>query len=390
MTQNKFLLFLFLGGMLWGQAQTIRPVRTGAPFLRISPDARAGGLGDMGVATSADVFSQYWNPSKYVFSEEHSGVGISYTPYLSKITNDVFLMNAAFHTYLGENERSALGASIYYFNIGQVDLTQWVAGKIQDLGVAKPNEFSFDLSYSLKLSDQFGMGVTGRYIRSDLFNNDQNANTSAANSFAVDLSALYQSYPFKLGDLDSKMRLGINISNIGPKLDYYESEDYQNFLPTNLRMGGVLDLNLDDANRLSIGTEINKLLVPTPSIPVDANSDGIADYYTVKDEGVISGIFSSLSDAPDGFSEELKEFTWALSGEYVFQDAFAFRAGYFHESEVKGARQYATLGAGLKYNAFSIDFSYLFPTNDINNALQNTLRFALTWNFGGKTFNSNY
>lgn len=388
--KNLLLAFLVAGSFTMAQTESIRPILTGAPFLRISPDARAGGLGDMGVATSSDVFSQYWNPAKYVFSQNYSGIGMSYTPYLREITSDVFLMNASYHTYLNEDQRSALGASIYYFNIGEVNLTRLVGGDIQSLGKAKPNEFSFDLSYSLKLSDDFGMGVTGRYIRSDLFNNDQDENTQAANTFAVDLSAFYQSYPFSLGDTESVARLGANISNIGPKLDYSDSEDYQNFLPTNLRLGGALDLNIDPVNKLTFGAEVNKLLVPTPSEPVDTNGDKVVDYYKVPNKGVISGIFSSLNDAPDGFSEELKEVAWSLSGEYVFNNAFAFRTGYFHESNQKGARQYATVGAGLKYNAFGLDFSYLFPTNDINNALQNTLRFALTWNFGGEAFSENY
>ncbi|MGQ2106584.1 type IX secretion system outer membrane channel protein PorV [Ornithobacterium rhinotracheale] len=368
-----------------------RPVITGAPFLRISPDARAGGLGDMGVATSPDAFSQYWNPAKYVFSENHSGVGVSYTPYLSKITDDVFLLNGAFYTYLGEEERSTLGVSIYYFNIGEVKLNEQVGNEIISMGNAKPNEFSLDVSYGLKLTDNFGMAVAGRYIRSDLNNNDQNATTKAANTFAVDVAGYYESEPMNIGNIDGRLRAGFNISNIGPKLDYSDSEELESFLPTNLRLGTTYAFLLDDVNKITVGAEFNKLLVPTPSEAVYTDNSGkkIA-YYKTPNNGVVSGIFNSFSDAPGGFSEELKEITWALSAEYVYNNAFAFRTGYFHESVEKGARQYATLGAGIRFNAFGLDLSYLIPTNSINNALQNTLRFGLTWDFGGQTFNSNY
>ena len=369
-------------------AQTTRPVLTGAPFLRISPDARAGGLGDMGVATSADAFSQYWNPAKYLFSDTHSGVGISYTPYLSKITDDVFLMNGAFHTYLGEDERSALGVSVYYFNIGSIDLTGVSPGnKVVSLGKAKPNEFSLDISYGLKLSDNFGMSVAGRYVRSDLYNNDQDETTKAANSFAVDIAGFYESQRMEFLNTEGKLRAGFNISNIGPKLDYSDSETSQAYLPTNLRLGSTYDFLLDESNKITIGTEFNKLLVPTPVLVKDENG---VSYYETPNKGVISGMFSSLGDAPDGFSEELKEFTWALSAEYVYNNAFAFRTGYFHESMEKGARQYATFGAGAKFNSFGIDLSYLVPTNDLNDALSNTLRFGLTWDFGGNSTHANY
>ncbi|AFL98022.1 type IX secretion system outer membrane channel protein PorV [Ornithobacterium rhinotracheale] len=386
----KKLLVLGLTAFLAlnSNAQSYRPVLTGAPFLRISPDARAGGLGDMGVATSADAFSQYWNPAKYVFSESHSGVGVSYTPYLGKITDDVFLLNGTFHTYLGEEERSALGVSIYYFNIGEVKLNGIVAGSdnIVSLGTAKPNEFSLDVSYGLRLTDNYGMAVAGRYIRSDLNNNDQNATTKAANSFAVDVAGFYQSGLMTIGNINGKLRAGFNISNIGPKLDYSDSDELESFLPTNLRLGTTYDFLLDDVNKITVGAEFNKLLVPTPSELVKGQGN---PYYKVPNKGVVSGIFGSLNDAPDGFSEELKEITWALSAEYVYNNAFAFRTGYFHESVEKGARQYATLGAGFKFNSFGLDLSYLIPTNSVNNALQNTLRFGLTWDFGGEAFNNN-
>lgn len=373
-----------LFGFAFGQDQnTPRTILTGAPFLRISPDARAGGLGDMGVATSPDAFSQYWNPAKYTFAKNYSGVGISYTPYLSEITDDVFLLNGTFYTYLGEEERSSLAASIYYFNLGKVDLTELVGGEITTLGQAKPNEFSIDVSYGLKLSDYYSMAVAARFIRSDLFNNDQNAQTKAANSFAIDVAGYYQSDRINFNNFDGRLRGGFNISNIGPKLSYSDQNDAESFLPTNLKLGSAFDFILDDYNRVTAGVEVNKLLVPTPSV---WNEDG--GYYSVPDDGVISGIINSFGDAPGGFSEELKEITWALSAEYVYNNAFSFRGGYFNESNLKGARKYATLGAGLRFNAFGLDLSYLIPTNKINNALDNTLRFALSWDFGGETYSS--
>lgn len=363
-----------------------RPVLTGAPFLRISPDARAGGLGDMGVATSPDAFSQYWNPAKYVFSKSYSGVGISYTPYLSEITNDVFLLNGSFYTYLGEDERSTLGASIYYFKLGEVDLTKLVAGNIVSLGKANPNEFSIDFSYGLKLTDNYSMAVAARYIRSDLFNNDQDATTKAGNSFAVDVSAYGQTSRMNISDFEGRLRYGLNISNIGPKISYSDVEESTNFLPTNLRIGSAFDFILDDYNTVTLGLEASKLLVPTPSVPIESNN--VIVRYAIPNKGVVSSIFGSFNDAPGGFAEEMKEVIWSVSGEYVYNNAFSFRGGYFHESMEKGARQYATLGAGLKFNAFGLDLSYLIPTNNENNALANTLRFALTWDFGGETYNS--
>ncbi len=367
---------------LFSQAQqtTItRPVLTGAPFLRVAPDARSGGLGDQGVATTSDVFSQYWNAAKYLFSTNTAGLGISYTPYLSNLTNDVFLLNGTFYTFLGTEERSNLGVSIYYFNLGEIQLNNIVGNQIVEQGIAKPNEFSIDFSYGLKLSDTYSMSVTGRYIRSDLFNNvsnTENSQTKPASSFAVDLAGYLQTDTFNsLGDLDARVRGGFQISNIGPKLDYSDSDDNSSFLPTNLRLGAGYDTYLDDYNRIGINLEAAKLLVPTPQ------EDG-----TIPDDGVIEGIFASFNDAPDGVSEEIKEVTYSISAEYSYNEMFSFRTGYFHESPEKGARQYLTLGAGLKYQRFGIDVSYLITTSKINSALDNTLRFGLTWNMGEDSY----
>lgn len=358
------------------------PVLTGAPFLRVSPDARAGGLGDMGVATSPDAFAQYWNPAKYAFSQNYSGVAISYTPYMSSITDDVFLLNASFFTFLGQEERSTVSASLYYFNIGEIDLTELVGTQIVSTGIAKPNEFSFDLSYGLRLSDNYSMAVTGRFIRSDLFNNIDDGTVQPANTFAVDVSGYFQTPRHDWGNFEGRLRAGFNISNIGPKLDYSNSEDNAAYLPTNLRLGTGYDFIFDDFNKLAVTLETNKLLVPTPLYK--ENPDGSQTRY-IPNKGVLEGMFGSFNDAPGGFKEELQEFNWAASLEYSYNDVLFIRGGYFHESPMKGDRQHLTLGAGLKYNAFGLDFSYLIPVSKTNNALENTLRFGLTWDFGGET-----
>ncbi|NLN33988.1 MAG: type IX secretion system outer membrane channel protein PorV [Flavobacteriaceae bacterium] len=361
-------------------------VLTGAPFLKVTPDARGGSLGDMGAATSPDAFSQYWNPAKYAFSKSHSGVALSYTPYMSSITDDVFILNASFYTFLGQEERSTLAASINYFNIGEIELTELVGTQIVNTGTAKPNEFSIDLSYGLRLSDTYSMAVAGRFIRSDLFNGIADGTVQPANTFAVDVSGYYQTPRHQWNSFEGRARAGFNISNIGPKLDYSNNEDNAAYLPTNLRIGAGYDFILDEYNTVALTLETNKLLVPTPQYEIDENGNQVP--LGIPNKGVVEGMFSSFGDAPGGFSEELKEFTWGISAEYSYNEVLYVRGGYFHESPMKGDRQHITLGAGLKYNAFGLDFSYLLPVSDTNNALENTLRFALTWEFGGETNNS--
>ena len=361
-------------------------VLTGAPFLKVTPDARGGSLGDMGAATSPAAFSQYWTPAKYAFSKSHSGVALSYTPYMSSITDDVFILNASFYTFLGQEERSTLAASINYFNIGEIELTELVGTQIVNTGTAKPNEFSIDLSYGLRLSDTYSMAVAGRFIRSDLFNGIADGTVQPANTFAVDVSGYYQTPRHQWNSFEGRARAGFNISNIGPKLDYSNNEDNAAYLPTNLRIGAGYDFILDEYNTVALTLETNKLLVPTPQYEIDENGNQVP--LGIPNKGVVEGMFSSFGDAPGGFSEELKEFTWGISAEYSYNEVLYVRGGYFHESPMKGDRQHITLGAGLKYNAFGLDFSYLLPVSDTNNALENTLRFALTWEFGGETNNS--
>ncbi|SRX54262.1 type IX secretion system outer membrane channel protein PorV [Aequorivita sp. CIP111184] len=352
-----------------------RVITTGVPFILIAADPRSGGMGDIGVVTSADAFSQQWNPAKYAFSLSKQGVGVTYTPYLNKLVNDIFLGNVTYYNRL--TEKSAVGASFRYFSQGEIELRQTPD---ETPLIVKPNELLFDVSYSLRLSERFAMAVAGRYIRSDLKLQTSVADASAASSFAVDVAGYYQSEEIPYDDFDGRWRLGFNISNIGPKLKYDEVGSESN-LPTNLALGGGFDFILDEYNKVGVSAQVNKLLVPTPS---DSNDDGLInsedDYYT---ESFVSGMFSSFGDAPDGFSEELKEFTWALGAEYWYQDVFAFRTGYFNESDVKGSRKFLSFGAGFRYTAINIDVSYLFSTSKLaNSPLDGTLRFGLTFNFG--------
>lgn len=352
-----------------------RVITTGVPFVLIAADPRAAGMGDIGVVTSADAFSQQWNPAKYAFSLSKQGVGVTYTPYLSKLVNDIFLGNITYYNRL--NERSAVGASFRYFSNGEIELRQTAE---EEPLIVKPNELLFDVSYSLRLSERFAMAVAGRYIRSDLKLQTAAADASAASSFAVDIAGYYQSEEIPYNDFDGRWRMGFNISNIGPKLKYDEVGS-ESSLPTNLGLGGGFDFILDEYNKVGVSTQVNKLLVPTPS---DSNNDGQInsedDYYN---ESFFGGMFSSFGDAPDGFSEELKEFTWALGAEYWYQDVFAFRTGYFNESDDKGSRKFMSFGAGFRYTAINIDISYLFSTSKLaNSPLDGTLRFGLTFNFG--------
>lgn len=352
-----------------------RVITTGVPFILIAADPRSGGMGDIGVVTSADAFSQQWNPAKYAFSLSKQGVGVTYTPYLNKLVNDIFLGNVTYYNRL--SEQSAVAASFRYFSQGEIELRQTPD---ETPLIVKPNELLFDVSYSLRLSERFSMAVAGRYIRSDLKLQTSIADASAANSVAVDVAGYYQSEEIPYNDFDGRWRLGFNISNIGPKLKYDEVGSESN-LPTNLALGGGFDFILDEYNKVGVSAQVNKLLVPTPS---DSNNDGLInsedDYYN---ESFFSGMISSFGDAPDGFSEELKEFTWALGAEYWYQDVFAFRTGYFNESDVKGSRKFLSFGAGFRYTAINIDVSYLFSTSKLaNSPLDGTLRFGLTFNFG--------
>jgi len=352
-----------------------RVITTGVPFLQIAADSRSGGMGDIGVASAPDAFSQQWNPAKYAFAKDKQAFGFTYTPYLGKLVNDIFLGNITYYNRL--NERSAVAASFRYFSLGDIELRE-TADQIPL--IASPNELTFDLSYSLKLSERFSMAIAGRYLRSDLKLQVDLDDAEAAGSFAVDIAGYYQSEEIPYDSFDGRWRAGFNFSNIGPKLKYDEAGQ-ENNLPTNMALGGGFDFILDQYNKVSALVEVNKLLVPTPS---DSNEDGtINSQDDYSNQTFVQGIFSSFGDAPDGFSEELKEFTWAIGAEYLYQDSFAFRLGYFNESDEKGSRKFATFGAGFKYTTINIDLSYLFSTVDVAiSPLEGTLRFGLTFNFG--------
>lgn len=381
-----------------------RVITTGVPFLMITSDARAGGMGEIGAATSPDVYSQQWNPSKYSFITKSIGVGVSYTPYLSQLVNDIALMNLTFYNRF--SERSAWAVGLKYFSLGDIEFTEQVGNDIVSQGIERPNELAIDASYSMRLTDRFSMAVTGRFLSSNLKIPAEGIDARAANSFAVDVSGYYQSEEIAYDNYDGRWRFGFNVSNIGPPIKYDQSlgDEYDSFLPTNLKLGGGFDFILDSYSRISVVGEVNKLLVPTPPIrgnryeyddvdgngsydpEVDELGDEVANnvIYSGQDDNVsfVSGMFQSFGDAPGGASEELKEITWALGAEYWYLDSFAVRAGYFNESEMKGSRKFFTLGAGFTYNVIKVDLSYLFSASKVKNPLENTLRFSVTLNFG--------
>ncbi|WP_372975000.1 type IX secretion system outer membrane channel protein PorV [Muriicola sp.] len=380
---RKLVSILLLLFVCKGLAQEDRVITTAVPFLTIAADARAAGMGDMGVATSVDAFSQQWNPAKFAFAERKMGIGVSYTPYLESIITDISLLNGSFYNKI--NERSAFAFSLRYFTLGEIELRQFA----NDPGtLAKPNELALDGSYSLKLSNKFSMAVAGRFIRSNLrLPEISNVDSQAASSFAVDVAGYYRSDEIAYNNFNGRWRAGFNLSNLGGKIQYDEGGQ-ENFLPTNLRFGGGFDFIFDQDNALGITAEFNKLLVPTPR---DFDNDGDVDsedndqYQQI---GFLKGVFESFGDAPDGFSEELKEMTWALGAEYSFQQSFMVRAGYFNESEDKGSRKFFSLGAGFIFKAAQIDLSYLFSSSQIRNPLENTLRFSLTFNLGEEFINN--
>ncbi len=349
-------------------------ITTAVPFLLIAADARAAGLGEQGVATSPDVYAVQWNPAKLAFLERKHSVGVNYTPYLGNLVNDIAILQAAYANRL--DEKSAFGVSLRYFSLGTITTTTGPGDPGLDI---RPNEFTLDGTYALKLSERFSMAVSGRYLRSDLRIQQLDPDARAAGSFGVDISGYYQSEEITYNSFDGRWRGGFNISNIGPEVSYSDADNDSDFIPTNLKLGGGFDFILDGYNKVFVGLEFNKLLVPTPPI-----RDGEGNIIAGQDDNVnfFSGIFQSFGDAPDGFSEELKEFTWSLGAEYVYDDAFSLRAGYFNESDLKGARKFATLGAGFEFNAIDIDLSYLFSTGSVRSPLENTLRFGLTFHFG--------
>ena len=350
------------------------PVTTSVTSQSIAPDARSAGMGDVGAATDPDVVSQYWNPAKYPFNISRAGVAINYTPWLRQLISDIDLAYVAGYYRIGDY--SAVSASLRYFSLGEVQMSN-----DENLTI-NPYEMSFDVAYSLMLSEHFSLGAAVRWIYSDL-TYDFTSDTAPGSAFAADLSCYYQNY-LNIGERECQLGLGLNISNIGSKISF-GGDNNSEFIPTNMRLGASLMVPIDEYNRFTIAADANKLLVPTypkqnEGESTEAYQERVQkDYYDVSS---ISGIFKSFGDAPGGFKEELQEIQWSVGAEYIYHDKFALRAGYHHESENKGNRKYFTVGAGFKMSVFSLDAGYVIATAK-SNPLDQTLRFSLSFDMDG-------
>lgn len=380
------LIALLMTGFVAKAQQEYNVISTAVPSMMIAPDARSSGMGDIGVSTSPDVYSMHWNPAKYAFIEDDFSIGLAYTPWLRKLVPD---MNIA---YLAISKRvspkSAIAGSVRYFNLGDINFR---GNNNEDLGTYRPNEFSVDLCYSRKLGDYFSASVAGRFIYSHL-NQGVTNYSKPAWSVAADIAVYYQR-PVYFNTIDGEFTWGVAITNMGSKMSYTNASSRTDFIPTNLRLGPSIKLNIDEFNSISFAVDFNKLLVPTPPIYArDASGalipDGNGGFVIEKGKdpnvSMIQGMIQSFYDAPGGFSEELKEITIGIGAEYWYNKMFAVRAGFFHESKMKGNRRYLTFGAGLRYNVFALDVSYLVPVNNTatsgTNPLEGTLRFSLAFN----------
>ena len=358
--------------------QIFHPVRFSVTSQMIAPDARSAGMGDVGVATDPDAVSQFWNPAKYPFTISRAGVAINYTPWLRQLVSDMDLGYLSGYYRIGDY--SAVSASLRYFSLGEVGDSSSSDGKY-DMTI-NPYEMSFDVAYSLMLSEKFSLGAAIRWIYSDL-TYDYTQETTPGSAFAADIAAYYQNY-IMLGQRECQLGLGLNISNVGSKITFGGSNNSE-FIPTNLRLGASLLVPVDAYNKFTISADANKLLVPTYPIQgadesgTDYDARLQKDYY---DQSSIGGIFKSFSDAPGGFKEELQEVQWSLGGEYIYNDKFTVRAGYHHESEAKGNMKYFTVGAGFKMNVMSIDAGYVIATAK-SNPLDQTLRFTVSFDMDG-------
>lgn len=352
------------------------PEKNSVTSQSIAPDARAGGMGDVGAATDPDVASQFWNPAKYPFTISRAGVSLNYTPWLRQLVSDIDLAYLVGYYRIGDY--SAVSGSLRYFSLGEV-----FYGDTNDTQMTlNPYEMSLDVAYSIMLSEKFSIAAGVRWIYSDLTYNYSDT-SSPGSAFAVDLAAYYQNY-VNIGQRECQLGIGLDISNVGSKINFGGDENSE-FLPANLRLGASLMVPVDEYNRFSIAVDANKPLVPTMPVKMDGESD--EDFITRKqndyyDVSPISGIFKSFSDAPGGFKEEMQEIRWSVGAEYVYNDKFSLRAGYHHESENKGNRKYFTVGAGFKMNVFSLDAGYVIATAK-SNPLDQTLRFSLSFDMDG-------
>lgn len=364
----------------------LNTITTAVPFLLITPDSRAGALGDAGVATSPDANSIHWNPAKFAFIEKNMGLSISYSPWLRQLVPDISLSYVSFYKKLGKDH--TIASSLRYFSLGDIKFTDDVGNALGDF---RPNEFAVDLSYSRKLADKFSAGLAARYIYSNLTGgiDVSGANTRAGTSFSVDVSAFYTNPDVNIFGQEAVFNVGLNVSNVGAKISYTDDAN-KDFIPMNMKLGQSLQFVLDDYNSIAIITDVNKLLVPTPPIykldktgspeldPV--TNEPIIDKGMDPDVAVMNGLMQSFYDAPGGMTEELREYNISAGLEYWYNKQFAVRAGYFHEHITKGNRKYVTVGLGLNMSVFTIDMSYLYATTQ-NNPLANTLRFSLMFNF---------
>jgi len=362
-----------------------RVITTAVPFMMIAPDARAGAMGEAGVATEPDANSMHWNPAKYAFIEKDFGFGVSYTPWLRRLVNDI---NLAYLSGFGRiDDMSTVAATLRYFSLGDITFTDEFGN---ELGTYRPNEFALDATYSRKFSDNISGAVAARFIYSNLTQGQfvQGAETSAGTSIAADVAVYYQK-EVDLGATNGEVRWGINISNIGNKISYSETAIKRDFIPTNFRFGAGFTVDIDDYNSITTTLDINKLLVPTPPIyardtlgnPIyDAEGNPVVEKGRNPDVSPVQGLIQSWYDAPYGFSEEMREFSFAFGLEYWYAKQFAVRGGFFYEDATKGNRKFFTVGAGLRYNVFGLDLAYLIPLQQ-QNPLENTLRFTLLFNF---------
>jgi len=356
----------------------LNTITTAVPFLIIGPDSRSGGMGDVGVASTPDANSMHWNPAKYAFVEDDMGFAINYVPWLRSLVPDISLSYLS--GYLKRNDKETIGISLRYFSLGDITFTDINSNVI---GQYKPNELAISTAYARKLSDHYSLAIAVRYIHSDLTGGQTltgGLGTHAGQSIAADVSSYFQK-EVRIAKKDFDWAMGINISNLGNKISYTETA-VRDFIPINMRFGTSIGTNFDDYNSMSIEFDVNKLLVPTPP---SYNDDGEINGGMDPDVSVVNGVFQSFWDAPGGTKEEFRELNYSIGLEYWYAKQFSVRAGYFYEHPTKGDRQYFTMGAGVKYNVFALDFSYLIDaSSSINgsNPLANTLRFTLVFDFG--------
>jgi hypothetical protein len=377
-------------GNLSGRNSGLNVITTAVPFLMIAPDARAGSMGDAGVSSEPDVYSMHWNPAKYANIKSDFSFGLAYSPWLRNLVPDINLGYVAAAKRI--DDMSTVAASLRFFTLGDIFFTNdGITGVYY-----RPSEWAVDATYARKLTDNLSGAVAGRFIYSNLTlgQNVQGAETTAGLSVAADVAVFWQKDVNWFSDIGSNFAWGVSISNIGNKMGYSKSSIKKDFIPTNLKLGPTLTLELDDYNKLAFSFDINKLLVPSPPrILLDSNAQPVLDNsgnFIIQDGksndvSVVGGMLQSFYDAPDGFGEEMREMSFSLGTEYWYNDVFALRGGFFYEDKTKGNRKFFTLGAGLKYSVFGLDFSYLIPVDSRNNPLQNTLRFALTFDFDAYT-----